>query len=108
VHKHQLDAAGRWLKLTEYTAPSGGEWDNPFVLQGDQQARAWGAAATAAAAAGAGHRNAGLLRVLWVGLSCCCCFCRLPSAPPPVLCPHEMAMAPISDALERHLFWVVP
>jgi hypothetical protein len=38
VHKHQIDSQGRWLYLSEYTAPTEGEWDNPFVLRVDQKA----------------------------------------------------------------------
>ncbi|EFN54050.1 hypothetical protein CHLNCDRAFT_136126 [Chlorella variabilis] len=32
VHKHSVDISGRWLRLAEYTAPSEGEWDNPFEM----------------------------------------------------------------------------
>lgn len=39
MHKHQIDSEGRWMYLAEYTAPSAGDWDNPFVLRVDQQVR---------------------------------------------------------------------
>lgn len=37
VHKHQVDVYGRWLRQAEYTAPSEGDWDNPFMLRVDQK-----------------------------------------------------------------------
>lgn len=37
VHKHQIDSEGNWMYLAEYTAPSAGDWDNPFVLRIDDQ-----------------------------------------------------------------------
>lgn len=39
MHKHSVDIYGNWLKMAEYLPPTGGEWDNPFVLRVDQQAR---------------------------------------------------------------------
>ena len=45
MHKHQIDAQGRWLHLAEYTAPSGGDWDNPFALRVDQKVLGGGAGA---------------------------------------------------------------
>lgn len=30
------------MYLAEYTAPSAGDWDNPFVLRIDDQVRGWG------------------------------------------------------------------